>query len=202
MTGADQCSKLKKDQLWQETRDLLQDVYRDDFELLGFPFLEGPAPTRPPPPPEPEHDDGGPRASLCPGQQRATTAIGGRVKPIALIHIPRTGGTTMEECTKGERLNAYKWGTLNTDLHRPNRTYINKKGSRCWGQHVPPTTAVDFFKGRETFCVLRNPYSRMISEFGHRQAMYSDNTGPCTVENLNKRLIEWLQEIKGYKADG
>jgi len=107
----------------------------------------------------------------------------------------------MEECTHNEKANAYKWGTLNTDVHKPERVYINSKGARCWGQHVPPNV-LDFFKGRETFCVVRDPYTRLISEFGHRQAMYSDIEGPCTVENMNGRVTEWMLRVKGLTKIG
>jgi len=181
------CATFKKADLWQRTRELIEDVYRDDFALLKYPIMKKTAKDR--------KDLTDSRISLCPGQSTAPQTNMTHIMPIELIHIPRTGGTTIEFCTSKETVDEYKWGSSNKELHGEARTYLNKKGGRCWGQHAPPTT-VNFYSGKETFCVVRDPYARLISEFGHQQAMYSHRVGDCSVENMNQRLMEWIREMK------
>lgn len=122
------------------------------------------------------------------------------VEPVTLIHIPRTGGTSAEACTANEKHGAHRWGALNPVLHADGkRTIINNKtGAKCFGQHVPPNV-VDFYTGQDTFCVVRDPFARMISVYGYRNVMIDKDRHPCTPEMMNVRLIEWLTKVKGGK---
>lgn len=136
--------------------------------------------------------------SLCPGQLGQSVTLPStctNYSPVNLIHIPRTGGTTIERCTKDEESNSSRWGELNDVLHNNGkRTYLNKK-AKCYGQHAPPST-ITHYDGKETFCVVRNPYDRLISIFGYLNKMFRDSVGDCTIDNMNVRLLEYLKKVK------
>lgn len=80
---------------------------------------------------------------------------------LELIHIPKTAGTSMEEA--GE-VNSIFWGTRSSGLWG---TQLMEDGSECNRVHVPP----GLLKGSNpylkatTFCAIRHPYSRAVSEY-------------------------------------
>ena len=109
---------------------------------------------------------------------------------LQLVHIPKTGGTTLEQL--GLEMGVH-WGA----------TRLNWPGGRCgmgcpgtWqpcsAWHIPPATyrahGEDPYQGFDTFCVLRHPYTRAISEF-----IFSGN--PCSAAALNAGLSDVLHQL-------
>lgn len=129
-------------------------------------------------------------ASKCVGQ----TQLAPQAKafsPLTFIHIPRTGGTSIEECTKGEAADVDRWGVQVSELHGQNRSNFP-----CYKQHVPPNVlASGYYDGKETFCVVRDPFTRMISQHGFANA-FTPKGRECSAEDLNSYLREMLQTAR------
>ncbi len=95
--------------------------------------------------------------------------------PLVFIHIPKTGGTTINEIAKVEGI---KW-RYNGDRRR--------YSCQCNTWHIPPNEKI-----RElnipTFCVVRNPYERVISEYRFRNHFTSveslNDYIACRIKNL------------------
>lgn len=92
---------------------------------------------------------------------------------LRFIHIPKTGGTSIENAAIKLNLN---WGRFDNNL----KSYNN-----CAPWHCPQML------NNYTFCVIRNPYDRFISQF------YHDNK----IENytsyfLNKYITKYLLLIR------
>merc|ERR1712232_1440562 len=68
---------------------------------------------------------------------------------VMFIHMPRTGGTSLEQCTKFELDDKYAWGAENSQLRVASP--LSEKLKSCVGQHLPPG-ATNFYSGKETFC--------------------------------------------------
>jgi len=176
------------DDLWPEVLALVEEIYKDDFELLGFQVrrASGRDPNR--------------RIGVCKDQERAPPpwpAGQKPVSPVTLIHIPRTGGTSVEECTVNEIYSEYTWGNQAGGLHFK-KTFPGM-GQFCWGQHVPPNLGMSFYDGKETFCVVRNPYDRMISEYGFRQEFFGPPGGKlCDPGSLDEHIIKSLKQVLGH----
>ena len=101
--------------------------------------------------------------------------------PIKFIHIPKTGGTTIEYV--GKKF-GFRWGKYDTKMIDKLHKY-GKFGGRqlfhCPEWHIPPYLTYKFddnsvmkpnlyqnedtFDIFNTFCVVRNPYERIISEW-------------------------------------
>ena len=75
-------------------------------------------------------------------------------KKLLFIHIPKTGGTYIEETLKK---NGYNVGLYNK---------INISKNNCSHWHTPPKYNKNInFKDYITFTVVRNPYTRFLSEY-------------------------------------
>jgi hypothetical protein len=98
---------------------------------------------------------------------------------LEFIHIPKNAGTTIENVANE---NNVKWGRFKP-AHRDHST-----NNKCTYWHTPPKYfGVDsFYKKDETFCVVRDPYDRLVSEFKYR----NKNKATHTKEQLNA----WIQE--------
>lgn len=114
-------------------------------------------------------------------------------KELVFIHIPRTGGTTIEDCSKKQE---EQWGHANPNIR--GLTSIGDLPAKCYKQHVPPSFLPDIYSQKETFCAVRNPYSRMISQFGYIAAMFGKVN--CTRESLNAKLLADLTDVRNGKA--
>lgn len=110
-------------------------------------------------------------------------------RQLELIHIPRTGGTTIEDCTKDESSGEHRWGVLNPAIAGQHKGILS-----CYGQHIPPNL-LDFYAGKETFCVVRDPYERLVSQFGFASAFFPKEND-CSVDGMNKYLLTELQVLK------
>lgn len=108
---------------------------------------------------------------------------------LEFIHIPKTAGTTIENVANE---NNVKWGRFKPEHN------AHKNNKRCVYWHTPPKHFGNdsFFKKDSTFCVFRNPYDRLVSEFKYRNRDETQHTK----ENLNKWILEHLEPK--YYADG
>jgi len=107
------------------------------------------------------------------------------------IHIPRTGGTTVEDHGMGRSTGGVRielWGHMHPKiLHQPPMRL--GRGAPCYRQHVPPSQLPEVYKGRETFCVVRDVYSRLVSQYKYEMQMWQRL--PCSQTALNS----WIATI-------
>jgi hypothetical protein len=93
---------------------------------------------------------------------------------LRFIHIPKTGGTSIEDAAHKIGI---KWGRYDKRL--------NGNGRCSW--HTPQK--ID----EKLFCVIRNPYDRLISQFYHENEIKD-----YTITKLNT----WIsRQLKLYKED-
>jgi len=109
---------------------------------------------------------------------------------VNFIHIPKNAGTYIEDLGKE---NDYAWGRHN----RITKTDSNNISCSHW--HVPPRYMKDkgakLYNDSNTFCVLRDPYERIVSTFKYH---YKATPDFVTKENLNK-YIHTLPDIMKKK---
>lgn len=135
--------------------------------------------------------------------------------PLDFVHIPKTAGTSIEAAGVSFH---YEWGGAKTgwpggDCAR------GCKGTwqPCSPQHIPPAVykarGEGAYNGTSTFCVVRHPYTRAMSEFafanyimgtagGHKN--YPDRVGlptwrlaeSCTAASLNEWVLGTLGQIE------
>eukprot|EP01083_Nonionella_stella_P108186 314363_1 len=106
-----------------------------------------------------------------------------RLKPLSFIHIPKTGGTTIEQIARYD--DAYQWGAEFWKAHKQkrqlSRAICRHHKSKCccqWMHHMPPIYLHDISKQyshfevsyydlnkQSLFTVVRNPFARLISEY-------------------------------------
>ncbi len=123
----------------------------------------------------------------------------GALRPLQFLHITKCAGTSVENWGHEH---GFRWGRFFTkgrtlSLKKPHENFL--KGDIF---HVPPSFfTIDPYEGSDLFTVVRNPYTRAISEFrcpwyGYCSPVKSD---PVTLkkreENETKRsLSSWLVE--------
>ena len=91
----------------------------------------------------------------------ADDVIGKHMKELALIHIPKTGGTSLEEAGAGL---GYSWGKHFN--HSKEGSVADPKRPQCSLWHVPPGMFVtNPYTAFDTFCVTRHPFTRAISQY-------------------------------------
>jgi len=80
-------------------------------------------------------------------------------KQLLFLHIPKNAGTSIEDLANK---NGVKWGRFSLPA-----AVRMRDGNTCTGWHTPPSE----FKGHnpyanaEVFCVTRDPWDRMVSEY-------------------------------------
>lgn len=121
------------------------------------------------------------------------------LKELTFIHIPRTGGGTVEECSEKSHLWGYQdreamahW--IDTGVHA-------KHCGHCWW-HMPPNTLSSYYEGKETFCTIRNPYTRLISEFGILMERNGKVKMADNITFVNEFLYQQLQWLKQQDQEG
>jgi hypothetical protein len=127
--------------------------------------------------------------------------------PIQFIHIPKNGGTSIESygSTIGQEWagTRHDWPDGPTPLCAYNFPFGGENpgasnGGSAW--HVPPRVWMENGAqpyGGETFCVVRNPYTRLVSEFIHEQRAERAGLGaPCGEEGLNA----WVHDVLDKQA--
>jgi hypothetical protein len=117
------------------------------------------------------------------------------------IHIPRAAGTTVESCSKwfpGDRPN---WGTMNGRIK--GMKHIPDRREKCYGQHLPPAMfpaqSNPYSDRASNFCVVRNPYDRLVSQFGFVDVMSMKSKYTCDAKSLNTYLLASLKDVKAGK---
>jgi len=118
---------------------------------------------------------------------------------LTFIHIPRAGGSAVESVRFSEEKKGPApvpmWGVHDT-AHQHGLARINgaTNAASCYRQHHPPNLNPSAFADSDTFCVMRDPVKRMISQFGFAHSFYGE--GYCDNKSLNTYLAKALQEYK------
>lgn len=125
---------------------------------------------------------------------------------LGFIHIPKNAGSTIEDVGHeyGYVWGRYKFSTCEAEelpmlSSEPWRLYCDNEPRLqlpCNRWHVPPAAYAYYealpFKGEETFCVVRHPYSKVISEILFAAIAHPESTAPCQgccdVDALNERV--------------
>lgn len=105
---------------------------------------------------------------------------------LLFVHIPKNAGTTIEELAAEGGI---QWG-----MHQP---LPEEEDSPCSEWHLPPAEFEGYnpYEDAETFCVTRDPWERMLSEYTFlltrhdpskvEQLVNHKLDAPCTVEGFN-----------------
>lgn len=113
-----------------------------------------------------------------------------------LLHIPKTGGTAIEEAAIMKQV---RWGMYLMQ----GRAELARHGEWHWFcqlYHTPPALLEDasVYEKSETFCVTRHPYERAISEYTYMLSVpWGDNipeAGRCEASSLNSYLQEKMRD--------
>merc|ERR1719203_708793 len=123
-------------------------------------------------------------------------------KRLEFIHIPRNAGTSVEMCSNFDKSREPedKWGVANPNIRglyampRPDVWGVPWP-PKCYKQHVPPAYLPDVYDGKETFCVVRDPYSRMVSQFKYI-SVHSKTLDDCSAATMNAALLSHLTKAK------
>ena len=100
---------------------------------------------------------------------------------IEFIHIPKNAGTAIENAAKEQGV---RWGRFKPE----HREFVKDGICNYW--HVPPKKFKDnnYYQKDQTFCVIRNPFSRIVSEYAYRHAR--------TPQKNNARdMNEWIEKV-------
>ena len=99
---------------------------------------------------------------------------------LEFIHIPKNAGTTIENIADEKNV---KWGRFKPE-HRE-----SVQSDTCSYWHTPPKqfNKDSYYKKDETFCVIRDPVDRMVSEYAYRHKGMSE-------KNNKYAMNQWLRE--------
>ena len=111
---------------------------------------------------------------------------------VPFIHIPKTGGTSIEDTFHSRGIKAGRFAFDEDDKFLPYSTM----SVPCSKWHEPPRSYVN-----GSFCVLRDPYTRMVSEFNYQKIWYekrqmgASHTN-CTCSDFDKWIHQMYTELK------
>lgn len=93
-----------------------------------------------------------------------------RKRGLQFVHIPKTAGSSIE----------------NTYLYKCWGCWSQGKSRNCsfWHEHNPVHIPID---NSDTFCVIRNPYDRLLSEYKYKNH-------PDDPEKMNELFALWYQQ--------
>lgn len=114
------------------------------------------------------------------------------MRKLMYVHIPKTGGTSVEKYGKKHGIN---WGR-----HMKFPTPKKKINSPYW--HLPPTLfngKKSPYNGKKLFTIVRNPYDRAISEYKYRIEIWSKKKNNVSKKGLNNFIRNLEREIKKNK---
>lgn len=102
---------------------------------------------------------------------------------LEFIHIPKTGGTSIELWGKA---NGFRWGKYDDSFRG------DKKSGKlhCNRWHLPQNVSM------ESFCVVRQPFERLQSEFRHRTCEKNSDM-PCDIRTFN----DWTRNVLSGRLD-
>lgn len=89
--------------------------------------------------------------------------------PLIFVHIPKNAGTTITQIAKDNGIN---W------------TYQTERTCNCTKYHIPPSEVIKSYRV-PIFCVVRNPYTRILSEYNYMK----------TTQDLNEYVSEKLDQL-------
>lgn len=132
---------------------------------------------------------------------------------LQFLHIPKNAGKTIQNVGLKHGL---RWGThaFKAIYHESYHKLDMPDGNTCPVLHVPPDMVPEPspYRGREVFCVKRNPYSRAVSEylwertrFAHRRTIHSrkgeicpgcNRFSMCSAAGMNFFLNKVLHHVK------
>jgi hypothetical protein len=100
------------------------------------------------------------------------------LKELYFVHIPKNAGTTVEEMFKQYNIELGKYKINKTDLF-------------CSEWHIPPKYNKNInFKNYITFCIVRDPIDRIVSEANFKN-----------VDDINIFIKKYLQFKPNYSFD-
>lgn len=101
-------------------------------------------------------------------------------KFLEFIHIPKNAGTTIENIANDAGI---KWGRFKPE----HRNYIDDEKCTYWHQPPKKFKNDNFYKNDKTFCVLRHPMKKIISEYTYRNKNNPSMNDP-------KKMNDWIRE--------
>ena len=116
-----------------------------------------------------------------------------KLNNLKFIHITKTGGTSIEYW--GKKL-GLKWGNNDKEyLNSLKRCKLEKKSS--W--HVPELFYDKKVYDCDTFTIVRNPYTRIISEYYCKWSNGSKTLDTDTKEDFNIYIKNFLKNVQCYQ---
>lgn len=125
-------------------------------------------------------------------------------KKIIFIHIPKTGGTSIEDALVDETSECKKdmWD------ERIRTTPLNHLTMQemLAGEFIDLPTAKSYFK----FCVVRNPWSRVVSEISYTPSLFAGDTfsekvaSLCEIKNHGNHMrpqVDFVRNQYGIEMD-
>mmetsp|Transcript_46473 Transcript_46473/g.85150 ORF Transcript_46473/g.85150 Transcript_46473/m.85150 type:complete len:289 (-) Transcript_46473:129-995(-) len=99
-----------------------------------------------------------------------------------MVHIPKTAGTFLEFAGL---MRGLRWGC------HMSFAGCTQSNAQCHPWHVPPSWMhqPNIYEGRDVFCVTRDPYERMLSEYRYFDA-------DCKPRRMNYQVKQWLEAYK------
>jgi hypothetical protein len=109
---------------------------------------------------------------------------------LEFIHIPKTGGSTIENVAKE---NGVLWGANNktsfSDAYKDStpKQMCMKTNNNPVPHHIPPKYLNDDspYSNNDTFCVIREPLERVVSEYNFLYNKQQDTDDYFTANKLN-----------------
>lgn len=109
---------------------------------------------------------------------------------LSFIHIPKNAGSSIEFVGKEH---GYRWGmNIKFSKYKIGSNPLKGLGSSSiW--HIPPKLIKQnkgyeiYFKNKTPFCVVRNPYTRAVSEYKYHEVINGNKT---SVEGLNNFITK------------
>jgi hypothetical protein len=118
------------------------------------------------------------------------------IDDLEFIHIPKTGGTSMEKfgLKIGKKWGMHKfWGN------------IYQYALPCAPWHIPPHFFLkNPYAGKQVFCIFRDPWKRILSEFRYQKSHTAQypwiDKYECTKKSLNDWIFDNLEPMTRWNA--